>query len=60
VLVKTNMHTGTHIDAPIHYAETGKALDQIPLADLVGTGWSSTCGQSLRRWSCCCRFCRDC
>ena len=38
VLVKTNMHTGTHIDAPIHYAETGKHLGEIPLADLVGTG----------------------
>jgi len=23
VLVKTNMHTGTHIDAPIHYWPTG-------------------------------------
>src|SRR2546430_16796588 len=38
VLVRTNMHTGTHIDAPIHYWPTGKHLGEIPISDLYGTG----------------------
>src|SRR5947208_3157035 len=38
VLVRTNMHTGTHIDAPIHYWPTGKHLGEIPIGDLYGTG----------------------
>ncbi len=38
VLVRTNMHTGTHIDAPIHYWSTGKHLGEIPIGDLYGTG----------------------
>ncbi len=38
MLVKTNMHTGTHIDAPSHYCETGKHLGDIPIQDLVGSG----------------------
>ena len=38
VLVRTNMHTGTHIDAPIHYSSTGKHLGEIPIGDLYGTG----------------------
>jgi len=38
LLVKTNMHTGTHLDAPIHYWPTGKHLGQIPIQDLIGTG----------------------
>jgi kynurenine formamidase len=29
-------HGGTHLDAPIHFAEQGHALDQIPVANLVG------------------------
>src|SRR4030081_4044108 len=39
VLVRTNMHTGTHIDAPIHYWPTGKHLGEIPIGDLYGTGF---------------------
>jgi kynurenine formamidase len=38
VLVRTNMHTGTHIDAPIHYWPTGRHLGEIPIGDLYGTG----------------------
>src|SRR4030095_6182845 len=30
-------HGGTHIDAPIHLAERGKTLDQLPLEQLTGT-----------------------
>lgn len=29
-------HTGTHIDAPIHYLKTGQTIDRVPLDTLVG------------------------
>ncbi len=29
-------HGGTHVDAPIHFAEKGKTIDQIPLQDWIG------------------------
>ena len=29
-------HGGTHIDAPIHFFQTGQTVDQIPLSRLVG------------------------
>ena len=29
-------HGGTHIDAPIHFSENGKTIDQIPLEQLFG------------------------
>jgi arylformamidase len=38
MLVKTNMHTGTHIDAPSHYCETGRDLGRIDINELFGTG----------------------
>jgi kynurenine formamidase len=31
-------HGGTHIDAPIHFAEGGRSVDEIPLEQLVGEG----------------------
>lgn len=31
-------HSGTHLDAPYHFLETGKTVDQIPPGDLVGAG----------------------
>jgi arylformamidase len=30
-------HTGTHIDAPVHYLKTGDTIDTIPLAHIMGT-----------------------
>jgi arylformamidase len=30
-------HTGTHIDAPVHYLKTGAAIDTIPMENLMGT-----------------------
>jgi arylformamidase len=30
-------HTGTHIDAPVHYLKTGGTIDNVPLDDLIGT-----------------------
>lgn len=32
----TAEHGGTHLDAPIHFSETGQAVDEIPLKHLVG------------------------
>ena len=29
-------HGGTHVDAPIHFAENGRTIDQIPLQEWVG------------------------
>lgn len=29
-------HTGTHIDAPLHYLEDGAAVDEIPLSSFYG------------------------
>ena len=29
-------HTGTHIDAPVHYLKTGDTIDTIPLAHIMG------------------------
>jgi len=29
-------HTGTHLDAPLHFIADGASLDQVPLATLVG------------------------
>jgi kynurenine formamidase len=29
-------HGGTHLDAPVHFAEEGRAADEIPLEDLMG------------------------
>lgn len=31
-------HSGTHLDAPAHFLEAGRTVDQIPPADLTGTG----------------------
>ncbi len=28
-------HGGTHMDAPIHFAQNGKTMDQIPVSDLI-------------------------
>ena len=31
-------HGGTHLDAPLHFSETGYGVEQIPLSRLVGMG----------------------
>jgi len=30
-----NEHTGTHIDAPLHFSEDGSSVDEIPVSNLV-------------------------
>jgi arylformamidase len=34
--IEMGSHTGTHIDAPCHFVDGGKALNEIPLSTLVG------------------------
>ncbi len=31
-------HGGTHLDAPVHFSESGHAVDEIPVRDLIGPG----------------------
>ena len=33
---RASEHGGTHADAPIHFSEKGKSIDQIPLHDWIG------------------------
>lgn len=35
-LLTTPTHTGTHVDAPWHYSDTGARLDEVPLEVYVG------------------------
>jgi len=34
--IHMSTHTGTHIDAPAHYLESGDTIDTVPLSHLVG------------------------
>jgi arylformamidase len=34
--LRMNSHSGTHIDAPVHYLKTGPTVDAIPLSHLIG------------------------
>lgn len=34
--VSMSTHTGTHVDAPVHFIRGGKGLDEIPLECLIG------------------------
>jgi kynurenine formamidase len=36
--LEMSSHTGTHIDAPLHFIKGGDAIDAVPLASLVGYG----------------------
>ncbi|MEE9568727.1 MAG: cyclase family protein [Candidatus Binatia bacterium] len=31
-------HAGTHVDAPVHIADSGKSIEEIPLEDFIGPG----------------------
>jgi arylformamidase len=33
-----NMHTGTHVDAPLHFLQDGKSIDKYPIERFVGEG----------------------
>ena len=34
--IKMGVHTGTHVDAPLHFLAGGSTVDQMPLDILVG------------------------
>jgi len=34
--ISCGVHTGTHIDAPAHFMEHGKTIDQLDLSQLMG------------------------
>ena len=34
--ISLHTHTGTHIDAPLHFLKDGKSIDQIPLTQYMG------------------------
>lgn len=34
--MSASLHTGTHLDAPLHFVRGAKAIDQIPLTTFVG------------------------
>lgn len=36
--LKTGMHVGTHMDAPAHFIEGGKRLDEVPPENFLGEG----------------------
>ena len=38
LIIKTNMHSGTHVDAPLHFNPRGWDCAEVPLERLVGTG----------------------
>ncbi len=35
-MISLHSHTGTHIDAPLHFLKKGSTIDAIPLANVVG------------------------
>ena len=37
-LLKLGSHTGTHIDAPYHFLDQGKKIDELPVQRFVGAG----------------------
>lgn len=37
--IQMSVHTGTHIDAPRHFINAGKSVDEIPLSKLVGSAF---------------------
>ena len=34
--IRMSVHTGTHIDAPLHFIREGKSIGEVPLEQLVG------------------------
>jgi arylformamidase len=34
--ISMGAHTGTHMDAPVHFIRSGKAIDRMPLASVIG------------------------
>lgn len=41
--ISMEAHTGTHIDAPLHFIRDGKTTNEIPLEQLIGDCWVLHC-----------------
>lgn len=37
--ITMSLHTGAHVDAPLHFQEGGKPIDELPLSTFVGTAF---------------------
>jgi len=35
--ISMGAHTGTHMDAPLHFVRSGKSIDQMPLSAIIGS-----------------------
>jgi arylformamidase len=35
--ISMGSHSGTHMDAPLHFIQTGKGLDEMPFDATIGT-----------------------
>lgn len=46
--IRMSSHSGTHIDAPAHYLESGAAVDEIPFSSLMGWCRVIDCSRSGR------------
>lgn len=44
-------HNGTHMDAPAHYIETGKTIDQLPLDIFIGPAMVTEGIPSKEKWA---------
>jgi arylformamidase len=42
--LRLGSHTGTHVDAPYHFVDTGMKVDELPLEALLGAAWVLDCG----------------
>lgn len=42
--VELDVHTGTHIDSPLHFLEDGKTVDALPADRWIGPCWIVDCG----------------
>jgi kynurenine formamidase len=38
VIRRMTLHTGTHIDTPLHFLSQGRSVDQFPIAAFAGSG----------------------
>ena len=46
--IKMGVHTGTHVDAPFHFLDNGKTIEEIPLSILVGRAYVLHLPNSVR------------
>lgn len=37
--ITMSLHTGSHVDAPLHFQEDGKPIDELPLSTFIGTAF---------------------